>query len=84
MQQLTPQEFDHLAARTRMFGVSLIAAKRVLTEGMIPAEAARQYDLTRAAVSQAIKRIRKAQEAELPTCPCCGQAIHPKEQHHAK
>ena len=71
---MTPDEFDTLAATTRLRATAVNMARRVFVDGLSAAEAAREAGRTRSEASRAVGIIRAAEAARL-ACPKCGRAF---------
>ena len=56
---IAPEQFDALARLTRAREPARSAAKRVLVDGVTQAEAAREYEMTPAALGNAVRRYRE-------------------------
>ena len=69
---MTPEEFDALAATTRLRATAANMARRVFVDGLSAAAAAREAGRTRSEASRAVGIIRAAEGARL-WCPTCGK-----------
>ena len=69
---MTPDEFDTLAATTRLRAIAANMARRVFVDGLSAAAAAREAGRTRSEASRAVGIIRAAEAARL-ACPKCGR-----------
>ena len=69
---LTVEEFERLAARTRMHESGVIMARRVLVDGLSAAKAGREIGKSRALASRAVNTIRAAARRD-EKCPMCGR-----------
>ena len=70
---MTPEEFDAIAATTRLRTTAANMARRVFVDGLSAADAAREAGRTRSEASRAVGIIRAAEAARL-ACPKCGRA----------
>ena len=69
---MTPEEFDALAATTRLRATAANMARRVFVDGLSAAASAREAGRTRSEASRAVGIIRAA-EAAMLACPKCGR-----------
>ena len=70
---MTPEEFDAIAATTRLRAKAANMARRVFVDGLSAAAAAREAGRTRSEASRAVGIIRAAAAARL-ACPKCGRS----------
>ena len=70
---MTPEEFDAIAANTRLRATAANMARRVFVDGLSAASAAREAGRTRSEASRAVGIIRAAEGAML-ACPKCGRS----------
>ena len=69
---MTPEEFDTIAATTRLRTTAANMARLVLVFGLSAAAAGREVGRTRSEASRAVGIIRAAAAARL-ACPKCGK-----------
>ena len=71
---MIPENFDRLAARTRLRAAARQMARRILVDGLSAAAAGRECGKSRALASRAEWRIR-ALAADEGCCPTCGRPL---------